>query len=362
MARPESRYVCGTCGATSLRWEGQCRSCGEWNTLVETPAEARPRAKSGFARSRSSAGDYRPQRRFSGRYRTHPARHSRSRPCARRRPCPRVRSSFSVVSPGSASPRSAAGQRAARARAERPVRVGEESAARSDYRGAPRRRWRRAAADIEPRPTSSTDRGRCRQGQPACCRGFGLDADRRRPRGSSRIRWPGSRSGGAPPGVRQGKRGGGDPRGPRDQGRHLAGPKTLEHLVDVVLTFEGDRFGGVPTAAGGQEPVWLHRRGRRVRDDVGRPDRGLEPAAAFLEPAARRPRRRGGGHARRQPPDPRRGPGAVNAGTSRLTTAHGQRARLTTAGAAHCRSRPQGRHQSRQPRRLRQHRWRPVGR
>ena len=38
MARPESRYVCDNCGAESLRWEGQCRSCGEWNTLVETPA------------------------------------------------------------------------------------------------------------------------------------------------------------------------------------------------------------------------------------------------------------------------------------------------------------------------------------
>ncbi len=38
MARLESRYVCGTCGATSLRWEGQCRSCSGWNTLVETPA------------------------------------------------------------------------------------------------------------------------------------------------------------------------------------------------------------------------------------------------------------------------------------------------------------------------------------
>jgi DNA repair protein RadA/Sms len=43
MARPESRYVCGTCGAASLRWEGQCRSCGGWNTLVETVVE-RPRA------------------------------------------------------------------------------------------------------------------------------------------------------------------------------------------------------------------------------------------------------------------------------------------------------------------------------
>jgi DNA repair protein RadA/Sms len=46
MARPESRYVCGTCGTTSLRWEGQCRSCGGWNTLVETPVErARPKAR-----------------------------------------------------------------------------------------------------------------------------------------------------------------------------------------------------------------------------------------------------------------------------------------------------------------------------
>ena len=41
MARPESRFACGTCGALSLRWEGQCRACGEWNTLVEVPASAR---------------------------------------------------------------------------------------------------------------------------------------------------------------------------------------------------------------------------------------------------------------------------------------------------------------------------------
>ena len=48
MARSESRYVCGTCGASTLRWEGQCRSCGEWNTLVETAAEPRARSKSGL--------------------------------------------------------------------------------------------------------------------------------------------------------------------------------------------------------------------------------------------------------------------------------------------------------------------------
>ncbi len=51
MARLESRYVCGTCGASSLRWEGQCRSCGGWNTLVETPSEPRSSARSAKSRA-----------------------------------------------------------------------------------------------------------------------------------------------------------------------------------------------------------------------------------------------------------------------------------------------------------------------
>jgi DNA repair protein RadA/Sms len=36
VARQQSRYICQTCGAAHLRWEGQCRTCGGWNTLVET--------------------------------------------------------------------------------------------------------------------------------------------------------------------------------------------------------------------------------------------------------------------------------------------------------------------------------------
>src|SRR5262249_48711169 len=48
VARLETRYVCGTCGATSLRWEGQCRSCGNWNTMVETAVE-RPQARASRA-------------------------------------------------------------------------------------------------------------------------------------------------------------------------------------------------------------------------------------------------------------------------------------------------------------------------
>jgi DNA repair protein RadA/Sms len=45
MARAQSRFVCQACGAEFLRWEGQCRSCAAWNTLVETVITARARER-----------------------------------------------------------------------------------------------------------------------------------------------------------------------------------------------------------------------------------------------------------------------------------------------------------------------------
>jgi DNA repair protein RadA/Sms len=41
--RPQTRYVCQSCGESFLRWEGQCRSCSAWNSLVETVVRAEPR-------------------------------------------------------------------------------------------------------------------------------------------------------------------------------------------------------------------------------------------------------------------------------------------------------------------------------
>ncbi len=41
MAKARIRYVCQSCGATTIKWAGQCRSCGEWNTLVESIVEPR---------------------------------------------------------------------------------------------------------------------------------------------------------------------------------------------------------------------------------------------------------------------------------------------------------------------------------
>ena len=40
MAKPQKRYVCQACGSVSSRWAGQCADCGEWNTLVEEASAA----------------------------------------------------------------------------------------------------------------------------------------------------------------------------------------------------------------------------------------------------------------------------------------------------------------------------------
>jgi DNA repair protein RadA/Sms len=41
MARPSTVHVCSACGATTPRWHGRCPACGEWNALVEERAPAR---------------------------------------------------------------------------------------------------------------------------------------------------------------------------------------------------------------------------------------------------------------------------------------------------------------------------------
>ncbi|RIX31911.1 DNA repair protein RadA [Sphingomonas edaphi] len=38
MAKLKMRYVCQACGSESNRWQGQCTDCSEWNTLVQEAA------------------------------------------------------------------------------------------------------------------------------------------------------------------------------------------------------------------------------------------------------------------------------------------------------------------------------------
>ena len=44
MAKRQSRYVCQACGAMAPKWSGRCESCGEWNAIVE---ESLPQAPPG---------------------------------------------------------------------------------------------------------------------------------------------------------------------------------------------------------------------------------------------------------------------------------------------------------------------------
>jgi DNA repair protein RadA/Sms len=52
MARAQARYVCQQCGAVHAKWAGRCDECGAWNSLIEElPREAPPQ---GLAKDRRS--------------------------------------------------------------------------------------------------------------------------------------------------------------------------------------------------------------------------------------------------------------------------------------------------------------------
>ncbi len=61
MAKAKSRFICDACGHEALAWSGQCGGCGEWNTLNEVRVEpsAAP-ARSGGRRASAGAAAGRP--------------------------------------------------------------------------------------------------------------------------------------------------------------------------------------------------------------------------------------------------------------------------------------------------------------
>lgn len=40
MAKIKTRFICGNCGASYQKWTGRCENCGEWNTLSEEVIES----------------------------------------------------------------------------------------------------------------------------------------------------------------------------------------------------------------------------------------------------------------------------------------------------------------------------------
>lgn len=56
-AKDKSVFVCSNCGAEYPRWQGQCKNCGEWNTVEEVRmAKTAPAAERAVQRSMSLAG------------------------------------------------------------------------------------------------------------------------------------------------------------------------------------------------------------------------------------------------------------------------------------------------------------------
>jgi DNA repair protein RadA/Sms len=44
LAKSSSQYVCQNCGSVYSRWMGRCEQCGEWNSLVEESVERAPKS------------------------------------------------------------------------------------------------------------------------------------------------------------------------------------------------------------------------------------------------------------------------------------------------------------------------------
>lgn len=54
MAKAQKSYICSACGAVSTRWAGKCDACGEWNTISEDVSQASsvPKGMSGKQKGR----------------------------------------------------------------------------------------------------------------------------------------------------------------------------------------------------------------------------------------------------------------------------------------------------------------------
>ena len=61
MAKAESRYVCQSCGSSYSKWQGKCEACSGWNTLVEeTVAAGPPKSIAATSKGKSKGVDFVP--------------------------------------------------------------------------------------------------------------------------------------------------------------------------------------------------------------------------------------------------------------------------------------------------------------
>ena len=51
MAKAKSKFVCQNCGASYAKWAGRCENCGEWNTLLEQVVQTETETKSALSKA-----------------------------------------------------------------------------------------------------------------------------------------------------------------------------------------------------------------------------------------------------------------------------------------------------------------------
>jgi DNA repair protein RadA/Sms len=49
MAKNKTQFVCQNCGSEAAKWEGKCRECGAWNSLVEETVIKAPKGARGWS-------------------------------------------------------------------------------------------------------------------------------------------------------------------------------------------------------------------------------------------------------------------------------------------------------------------------
>ena len=374
VARPQSRYVCQTCGEAFLRWEGQCRACGAGTRWSRRSSASRPRRDGRASRARPSPAP------------------SADRPRERsaRRDVPRLPTGSASSTASSAAASCPGSLVLARRRAGH-----RQVDAPPPGRGRHRALGGRPGASCTPRARSRPARSACGPARLGLLDGPAGERDRR----SSPRRDVGrivevARAGAArrcSSSTRSRPRRSTSSTGrPGASARSASRPLRLMELakgegIAVVLVGHVTKDGTIagPEDARAPRRRGADPRGRAVRarcgslratknrfgstDEVGVFEMGedglrevADPARAFLADHARAgagQRRRA--DARGQPAAARRGPGARRAGRLRDAAPHGERHRPEPARPAGRGARPAGRHRPRQPRRLRQPRRRP---
>lgn len=58
MAKIKTIYACQNCGATYAKWQGKCNACNEWNTIVEEVVDNSPTEKKAWREEKTEGGGY----------------------------------------------------------------------------------------------------------------------------------------------------------------------------------------------------------------------------------------------------------------------------------------------------------------